>query len=324
MSVALGNAPAVVRAGRAFFTEHRGLLSIEPLGRALLGELDLGIEPLDETVIADNGIVLRLALTSLGQGVPRYVTEQGVLVERDSRSPRPGAGQPGVIEGILASSSVPMLFPPRRIGDDVYTDGGMVQNIPVEAAVGAGAGDVTALLASPLSLPDDGTDYANASLVTVFARSVAGAAATELQRSNLRYPLADGARLRVIGPTVDVVGAFEVEPGLIKVDFGYGWLRAAEVCAELDSREAEQMRGDSDTIASERERAWFLEEQLLTYGRAAHIEDALRRSRQRVADAVTRWMGSGLEPMSGMELWGLQWEGHRTPVPDELLRIALP
>ncbi|MEU1971796.1 patatin-like phospholipase family protein [Microbacterium sp. NPDC019599] len=44
-----------------------------------------------------------------------------------------------LIPAILASASVPGLFPATRIGDEHFIDGGIVNSIPIEQAVDAGA-----------------------------------------------------------------------------------------------------------------------------------------------------------------------------------------
>ena len=340
MSAALSNAPAMVRAGRSFLSEHRSIMTMEPLAASLRGERFAGIQAINEPRVAASGNTLRLVTTALSAGVPRYVTETGEMVERDSRTIHAGAGTPGVVEGMLASSAVPGLFPPRQIGDDAYTDGGVVQNIPIEAAVGAGAMDVTALLASPIDKARDDTDYTQASLRAVYARSQVGIAVAEQQRLALRHPMPDGGRLRVIAPTVDVVGAFEVEPGLIRVDFGYGWMRAAEVCAGLSplavwedspcgsatlaAAEAAAVTALSDLIATERERSWVLEEEVLRKGPSTALEKALRASRTTTVDAVTRWVTFGLTPAPGMNLWGNRWEEHSLEIPEPALGYAMP
>ena len=41
--------------------------------------------------------------------------------------------------------------------------------------------------------------------------------------------------MTVIDPVVDVVGPFEVEPGLMRINMDYGWLRAADVMADGDA-----------------------------------------------------------------------------------------
>ncbi len=324
MSSAIGHAPTMIRASRSFRNYGNALLSMDPLGASLRGERDDGIAPVDEERVAGSGVRLRLTLAALGDGVARYVTEHGEMVEADSRTLRRSAGRPGVVEGVLASSSVPMVFPPRRIGDDVYCDGGVVQNAPLAAAVQAGAGDVTVLLATPLHKPRDDVDYANASLMAIYSRAVAGVAQVEATRSNLRYPLAPGARLRVIAPTVEVVGSFEVAPGLIDIAVDYGWLRAAEVSAELPEQDAAAVAAMSDSIAVQRARAWQLEERILLEGTSNDAEHKLAEMRRALLAAAAGWEHFGLPAPQGWSALGTSWEVHRGQVPDYLQSIGLP
>jgi NTE family protein len=324
MSTAIGHAPTMIRASRSFRNESNALLSMDPLGASLRGERHAGIAAVDEARVADSGTKLRLTLAALGDGVARYVTEHGEVVEADSTTPRASAGLPGVVEGVLASSSVPMVFPPRPIGDDVYCDGGVVQNAPLAAAVQAGAGDVTALLASPIYKPRDDVDYANASLMAIYSRAVAGVAQLEATRANLRYPLAPGARLRVIAPTVEVVGTFEVAPGLIDIAVDYGWLRAAETLADLPASDAAELAAHSDTIAVQRAMAWQLEERVLVEGTSDELEHRLAEVRRRVIAAAAEWERSGLEGPEGWSGLGTTWEVHRDQIPEYLASVGMP
>ena len=44
-----------------------------------------------------------------------------------------------VVDAVLASSAVPGVLPPVRVGDETYLDGGLVNSIPVERALQLGA-----------------------------------------------------------------------------------------------------------------------------------------------------------------------------------------
>lgn len=50
-----------------------------------------------------------------------------------------------VLEAVLASTAIPALFPPVRIGDDLYVDGGVSAPTDIEAAVELGATTVIAI-----------------------------------------------------------------------------------------------------------------------------------------------------------------------------------
>lgn len=47
-----------------------------------------------------------------------------------------------VVDAVLASSALPGLFPPVRIGGRLYVDGGIADNVPISPAVGAGAKEI--------------------------------------------------------------------------------------------------------------------------------------------------------------------------------------
>ncbi|WP_426560493.1 patatin-like phospholipase family protein [Angustibacter sp. McL0619] len=50
-----------------------------------------------------------------------------------------------LVDAILASSAVPGLFPPMRIGDEHFLDGGLVNSIPIARAISRGARTVYVL-----------------------------------------------------------------------------------------------------------------------------------------------------------------------------------
>jgi NTE family protein len=54
------------------------------------------------------------------------------------------------VEAILASSAIPSIFPPVTIDGDVLVDGGVVNNVPISRAIGAGCTRIYVLLCGPL------------------------------------------------------------------------------------------------------------------------------------------------------------------------------
>ena len=53
------------------------------------------------------------------------------------------------LDHVLASCSIPMVYPPTRIGDVAFWDGGTVANTPLGPAVDAGADDIVVVLMTP-------------------------------------------------------------------------------------------------------------------------------------------------------------------------------
>jgi len=62
-----------------------------------------------------SGVKLRVGCVALGKGTYRYVTEH----------------EDGIIDWVMASSSYPGAFPPRKIGDELWTDGGVRDVTPI-------------------------------------------------------------------------------------------------------------------------------------------------------------------------------------------------
>ncbi|HMD46974.1 MAG TPA: patatin-like phospholipase family protein [Acidimicrobiales bacterium] len=313
VSDALKVLPALPKARRGLRTNRSSLLTLDPLARALRAGGPTGIHALDPTSIGRPGLDLRLAVTALRAGVVRYVTERGVIVESDALTPvpGPGGGPVDIIEGMLASASVPMVFAPRPLADDVYVDGGVVQNIPVEAAVRLGATRVIAILAVPLVAPVDTRDFSAMDLVGLFLRAVGDIAFMDRQRTNLAYPLPAGASLTVIDPVVDVVGPFEVSPGLMVIDMDYGWLRAADVLADVDEPVRQSAAAGTDALVTARTRAWHHEETLWRAPRVGAGDLAeLRQLKDAVRDALDRRQKLGLAVPLDTEPWWSGYERH--------------
>jgi NTE family protein len=62
-------------------------------------------------------------------------------------------GSGPLVEAILASAAVPMLFPPVEIDGESYYDGGLVNSVPVDRAVGLGATRVFVLQVGRIEQP---------------------------------------------------------------------------------------------------------------------------------------------------------------------------
>ena len=74
-------------------------------------------------------------------------------------------------------------------------------------------------------LPRDERDYADAPAGYIGLRAMAmiGIADRQLaQPAHARLP--EGTTLTTVDPVVDVVGLFEVQPGLLRINKDYGWL----------------------------------------------------------------------------------------------------
>ena len=306
--------PNVVRAKRAYSHRTSSVLSLEPLAHALRHGGSLA--PVDPDLISRPGLELRMAVTALGAGVLRFVTGEGTLVEADGVTPVPDAGPVDVVEGALASASVPMVFPPRAMAGDVYVDGGVIDNVPVGAAARLGATRIFTVLAIPLAQPPDIRDYTAVSGPGVFLRSVGAIAFTGRQLANLSTTVPPGTEVTVIDPVIDVVGPFEVAQGLMLLDMDYGWMRAADVVTDVDAATRNRAAAATDAVATGRTRAWHLEEGMWRSGRVGRGElEDLARLKDAVRDAMAERKGLGLPTPPDADRWWVGSEAHQGPRP---------
>jgi NTE family protein len=308
------------RVRRQLRSSGNAVLNLDPLADTLRHGSD-DVAPVDPALIGRPGLQLRLAVTALRAGVLRFVTENGTIVESDARTPAPGvaAGPVDLVDGAVASASVPMVFPPHPMADDDYVDGGVIEIVPVSAAAALGATRIIAVVAVPLTLPRDERDYAAAPAGYIGLRSMGMIGVAERQISNLNVRLPEGSTLTTIDPVVDVVGLFEVQPGLLRINKDYGWLRAADVLAEADAGIRADMADGTHAIAEARREAWRLEEALWSEGRAERNEAGtlalLREQKERVRELVDRRKQLGFPVPEGCEVWWTGYEAHTAEQP---------
>ena len=309
------------RVRRQLRTSGSSVLNLDPLADTLRHGSSDGVVPVDPALIGRPGLQLRLAVTALRAGVLRFVTEDGTIVESDARTPAPGvaAGPVDLVDGAVASASVPMVFPPHPMADDDYVDGGVIEIIPVSAAVALGATRIIAVVAVPLTLSRDERDYAAAPAGYIGLRSMGMIAVAERQISNLNVSLPEGSTLTTIDPVVDVVGLFEVEPGLLRINKDYGWLRAADVLAEGDAGMRADMSDVTHAIVEARREAWRQEEDVWGEGRAEGAEAGtlalVREQKERVRELVDRRKQLGFPLPEGCEAWWTEYEAHTAARP---------
>lgn len=295
-----------VKGGR----EHgvpRSALTLDPFEVSVRGGRDVGIAPIDMSAVAQPGLELRLAVTALKARETHYVTQDGRLVGSDAMTPVAGA-ELDLIDGMIASASVPGVFPPREIGGELYVDGGCLQNIPLQAAVDLGAERIFTLIACPVR-PARKT-------LSLWAAESLGYLST--QSDNLAIDLPDGVTNTIIEPTIEVVGSFEVHMGLMNIDIDYGHMRATEVLSDLDDGLAPIAATASDTVTRLRQLAWKLEDAAISAGRLdPAVLDRLRSLKRSVRSAVRARSALGFDPPDGSDLWSRTWELHGSGVPED-------
>jgi hypothetical protein len=146
----------------------------------------------------------------------------------------------------------------------------------------------------------------------------------ERQISNLGIVLPAGSTLTVIDPVVDVVGLFEIQPGLLRINKDYGWLRAADVLAEGDPDLLADIAAGTHELIEARCEAWRLEESLWAAERKRDPDSEagslalVREQKERVRHLVERRKHLGFPVPDDCEAWWTEYEGHTGETPSRL------
>jgi len=224
--------------------------------------------------------------------------------------------------GAIASASMPGVFPSVTIAGDSYTDGGVRESVPIQAALDLGANTVYAVAASPVDLVPSGP-FPTA--ISVVGHSLIEIALNEIQRNETHPPGGWGGRtVHVIQPTLSaelpepVHDNLTIDPGLISIAIDYGYMRAADVTRGVPP--SHRLWQIADAITATRKRTWALECRLhgqpvppnrtatLPADRSVLSQIEANRQHLRTLIAERRQLGGPL-PASA-DNWPLQAERH--------------
>ncbi|TDE91477.1 hypothetical protein EXU48_15065 [Occultella glacieicola] len=208
----------------------------------------------DPSLPATSGIELRLATVHLESGELRYVDAAGRL--RDANDRLLDAEPVTLDRAILASCAIPAGLPPVRLNDGTYVDGGTRENVPVAIAYEhLGVDRCYVVTANPVGLPP-AEDFAGKALLEIVMRAASEIMPDEIQADEVERARALGAT--VIDPELDIHDIVTIEPGLIAIAMDYGYLRAADVCANASEAEHEHTRD----LINLRRLIWTVEDDL--------------------------------------------------------------
>jgi predicted acylesterase/phospholipase RssA len=231
-------------------------------------------------------ITVYLSMVSLETGELRFVTESGQF----RGSPREQLV--GLPDAIIASSAIPAIFPPVKLNGQNYVDGGVLETIPVHAAIEAGADEVYAISASTPKpkemleiVPYGGSwferrssfignfptlirSYDNTNLFNIAWRSINDIMTNGILQKCMRLPVDWPKPVTIIEPTIEVHDSLTIKQGLISIAIDYGYMRAFDI---LEASNTVESIESTDEIIRKR-RDTFLEEayviKTITYGRS--------------------------------------------------------
>jgi predicted acylesterase/phospholipase RssA len=305
----------------------RGVFQLGPI-EALLRSSD----KLDTAKVASSGIVLRMAAVALESGKTKFVNEKGELLSATGVK----EATVGLVDGAIASASIPIVFPPRKLGNENFVDGGVREMIPVREAVRLGASEVYAIYASPRVTPSlQSFDAGDWPLAGIGQRAIADLMVDEIGLDDGAPYLGwgPGVKVTIIRPTFEVHDTLTIDPGLIDIAMDYGHLRASDVI-DFGSSGSLAMT-TSDAITKLRMECWDLEYSVngvqrprprgaldptdLHRPKPKYVSsvpdpfalDLVRAKKKAIFAAVQQRKGSGQAVPTGAQRWWLSWEKHR-------------
>ncbi|MCL2470407.1 MAG: patatin-like phospholipase family protein [Propionibacteriaceae bacterium] len=178
--------------------------------------------------VRTSGMELRLAFVGLRTGDLRFMRQDGIIVDAEDRPVSDIAYDLSL--GVWASCAIPGVFRPVKLGDELYVDGGVRENVPVEMCVSQlGATKPYVIVSTPPGVLRD--DSAAKDIVSVMVRSF-NILLDEAVRDELVWARRAGAT--VIEPLISVHGPMDVNAGLLEINRDYGWMRAAEEMTQCE------------------------------------------------------------------------------------------
>jgi predicted acylesterase/phospholipase RssA len=191
----------------------KSLYLLDPIRQKLALRLDPG-------KIATSGAVLRMSTVSLESGLVRYIDQSGRFIDDGTLVP--------LIDAAIASASIPAIFAPQKLGSENFIDGGVRDVLPIRAALDAGADQVYAVTASRAGV-DGATSFDNKTILDIAERAAADIMPDQIQSYETNPPSQPWPdNVLFIQPDFTVHDAFTIDPGLIRINSFYGYMRAAE------------------------------------------------------------------------------------------------
>jgi predicted patatin/cPLA2 family phospholipase len=222
-----------------------------------------------------------------------------------------------LVQGVMASASIPVVFPPVKLLDEWYIDGGVRDILPIQAAIDLGADKVFGIVATKATIPDS-KPYDDADIQRIGIRSV-DIMTDEIQRNEFNPPRGWGIPVTVIQPTDDVHDTMTIIPAKILISMAYGFMRAADMI-DVPQNNRRRCMELADIIIKLREQIIAVE----TYARTSNVlfdkqaQDELlqTRSMKRQLKALIderRNLSSADSVPADVQTWWQQWERRSDP-----------
>ena len=220
-------------------------------------------------------------------------------------------------EATIASASIPGVFEPVTMCGKTYVDGGIRENLPLQAALDLGATRVFAIAAGRDGLAAE--DCSSLTAPAILLRSI-DIMLDEVGVGDATPSPRTPAEITMIRPSFEVHSPLDVVPGLIRINMAYGYMRAADaMISDAEQRAAAELLADEITRLR---RDLYLTEitQILNHLSASELKQQIRA---KVAERRRRWLtlpddadtwGGAIDPQAQRYLAGKVAPGGRTSV----------
>ncbi|MEL6540809.1 MAG: patatin-like phospholipase family protein [Pseudomonadota bacterium] len=269
---------------RRFFAIKPSIATLDPVEKELR-RLVVG------TDFRRNGIALRMAVNNMETGQTGYITERGKLLYPVREGPKdifhpsefvecdilnidgktPRSFNNFLVKAAATSGSFPGIFPPRlirfrhpeedHIREEYFNDGGVRENLPLQAMIDAGAQEIVAIYCAPIepgemdlkekdtvadkpiptwsdvAIRAVGLTFAEITRTDVFLGRRLNAGTNQLDDEKGQFG-ADAVDIIDIAPRHPTLGLTEVEPAKIQATIAYGYM-----CAYDETRIAKLKMG---------------------------------------------------------------------------------
>ncbi|MCI0397327.1 MAG: patatin-like phospholipase family protein [Chloroflexi bacterium] len=221
--------------------------------------------------------------------------------------------------GARASAAVPAVFPPVKLGNETYVDGGVRETFPIQAAFDLDATTVWGIATSTSGLAPKGP-FDKSTMFEILARSMVEIVLDEGQ-FNETHPAGGwgGQDVKIIQPRIDIHDSLTIDPGLIRISMAYGYMRAADV--RNGASEQDEVVQLADQISLLRKDIWRLE--CLVHGKPVPTEPStttrspdltrlpeVRQKKLELDAKIARRSALGGAMPADAGTWRWKWEAH--------------
>jgi predicted acylesterase/phospholipase RssA len=256
--------------GKAFrdpSVANLSFFSREPIQKKFRQQIDL------EPVISSD-VTLLLAAVNLENGELEYFCnrERKELDPNRVKNQIPCKSSNELTDAVFASAAVPGLFKPCYINGKNYVDGSAREIVPIKAAYECGARTIFVILCFPLKSQqpkyifshDEILDWrSRANLLDIASRTI-----TILLDEMIDNDLEQHRHSRdciTIDPIFEVHEFTEFDPGLIKINLDYGYMRAFDIVEGHKQKVQNYKRWEqlTEEITKKRVEIWKKEQELI-------------------------------------------------------------